>query len=144
MITVKKDIKIPESNYVLEKGDRIEILKESDVQDAEIVVDLIDWDPLIKKISSLLGMKFKIEEVRVRKNQYIKVAGPYITGKDLGVFYAAVSSCRVETFNTELSSKDPIWWATWSLRYENKDGGSNGMNFLTTWYNYADNTWKFL
>jgi len=105
----------------------------------------VDTKALESEISSMLKIPVTIKLSIAGLSNRLRIEGESqeIVNKT-GIFKAVLKTCKVETFNTDMSSEeDGVWWATWSLRYQNKDGGSNGMTFLNSWYNFNTKKWIF-
>lgn len=103
----------------------------------------VDFQPVIKKLNDMGIPVKKFEPYLIRGR--ISVEGNVFTGRDLGMFAAALKEARIQTFNSVTDKNnqgDYIWWATWDIRYAKIDGGTNGLAVLSTWYNFTNKTWE--
>ena len=120
-----------------------EILKINDS-----IIDSIDVKPLEKEITKRLGVNIKIslEVWEGRGANSITFKRDKNLVKNTGIFEYLLKDCFVKVFNTSIGKNEKendVWWATVSLDYSQKEHGSNGMEFLTLWYNFEDKKWTF-
>jgi hypothetical protein len=147
VIEIQEEVKISQDgkDLILEKGDKIEILKERDYDfDLKELLESVDFSYLLRSLNSLrIPVKEISAEVNRRAESFYASGGKFF-GRELGIFMNAVKEVELETFNSTVKyDKDGrlVWWATWALTYTILDGGTNGMTFLTTWYYFDDMTW---
>ena len=111
----------------------------------------VDLSPLEKEIKKIIGesVTLKIQEVSKRGS---KVFVPLKNDKNLaskaGIMSVVYDTLFVQSFNSTVSLKESglSWWIQMDFRYKyNKiaGGGSNGATFLTAWYDFNTEKWKF-
>lgn len=91
-----------------------------------------------EEISGVKGLTFtKKMHTNYENREYPVYESNDISDK-AGVFGNVIKSARIETFNSSLSldeeTGEPHYWGTMSLRYESKNGGSNGMELMDIRY----------
>jgi hypothetical protein len=63
-----------------------------------------------------------------------------------GPFAVILKRCYIQSFSNgvvkDKETGEPKYWVSVSIRYEHKDGGSNGMDMVRAWY--KNGTWEFL
>ena len=118
--------------------------EEADDSILDQIIATIDLSPLENEVKKRIGIgvAFSIEKQRGSRTNYLVV-----TSKDLtrytGIFKNIYKYCVLKTFNSAISDKEPVWWQTLDFKFEYKSGGSNGTEFLTSWYNYETEEWTF-
>lgn len=89
---------------------------------------------IAKQVSGIDNLRFT-KELAISRNgePYIKHSSNDIKDST-GPFSAALKNARLEEFNSSLyidsKTNEPIYWGSLDIRYEHKDGGSNGMKLL--------------
>jgi hypothetical protein len=98
----------------------------------------VNFKPLEEKIDELLMVKgTKIDATDTTSRKPIIKTPPLLPLA--GVFQSVLGSLSVKFFTYQL--KEDNLWCTIDLAYEAKQGGSNGMTFLTCWY--VEGKWAF-
>lgn len=111
--------------------------------------DSIDLTPLYDKIKQMAGIsniEFTSKVIERPGDVYIDIKSNDLIDS-CGLFKLALRECYIETFNSGIvTSKDTnntYWWGTMDLRYQSKQGGTNGVRFLRFSYNEEPNKWLF-
>lgn len=99
-------------------------------------LETIDWSPLFKEINKKLGTKLNLKMDTTGKRP--KIISPNFVG-ETGIFKNILEKISVDIFN--YSEKDGNLWMTIDVNYTRRNGGSNGMTFLTAWF--EDGKWIF-
>lgn len=112
----------------------------------------IDLTDQLKEVDFKILMKaFNDIGIPVKKinaglmRDYIHAEGDTFKGKDLGIFAAALKEAKVITSRsiTERNNKgDYVWWATWAIEFVKKNEVRDGMQVLTSWYDFEKKTWE--
>lgn len=151
VIEITEDVALQGLGITLERGDRIEVLKEA--MDPKELVDLsysIDFKDLISHLNYLGIPVKKINIVKAevtRGYSIIKCEGDTTySGKQLGVFSNVLKSAKLTNFNTDVSIDNNgkiVWWSTWVLEYTHIGGGFNSATFMTSWYHFDTKEWEY-
>ena len=107
----------------------------------------IDFTELFDHIKAFANVNcdFYPPEITTRHGDvHISFMSEDITNQT-GVFATILECCYIHSFsNRVFKSKDTEelgYWVSVSLRYEHKDGGSNGMEMVHAWYHSGE--WEF-
>lgn len=151
-IELEEPMVIPQEDYsyniVLEKGDRIKVLSKEKINEQEDydvneLVKMIDYTWLIKYFNER-NIPVKNIKAEVYRNCIIAEAGTFF-GRELGIFRYALKEVKLIVFNFGLSENKLghlTLWQSWTLEYTTLDGGTNGVSFIDTWYDFVTNTWQ--
>jgi hypothetical protein len=149
-IELEEPMVIPQEDYniVLEKGDKIKVLSKEKINEQEDydvneLVKMIDYTWLIKYFNEL-NIPVKNIKTEVYRN-YIKAEAGTFFGNELGIFRYALKEAKLSVFNVGLSKNKQghlTLWYSWTLEYTTLDGGTNGVSFIDTWYDFVTNTWQ--
>ena len=108
----------------------------------------IDFTRLFDKIREVLkhNVKFPhLEITTIRGQVHINFYSNDITDK-AGIFSTILKETTVNSFNNyvchDKENNRTAYWVNVNISYQHKDGGSNGMELLTAWYNTEDG-WTF-
>lgn len=109
----------------------------------DIILKSADLKPLEAQIEKMLNGKGHVKGK-------IKLVTGYgspgftldLSHADWGMFKNCYKHVAITTTNSDIDPKG-IWWAIVGLRYELNDGGSNGINLFTLWYELEGNKWTF-
>lgn len=114
------------------------ISEETKLIKEEVDLKTVNWSPLFKEINKYLGTNLKFQIDSNEGGRRPRIISPNFVG-ETGIFKNILEEITVDLFNfgqTELGL-----WMTVSVNYSQRSGGSNGMKFLTAWY--ENGKWKF-
>jgi hypothetical protein len=107
----------------------------------------IDFTELFDHIKTFAGVdcKFYQPEITTKRGDvYISLMSDDITAQT-GAFAAILRSCCLSSFSNRVTrdreTNESFYWVTVSIRYEHKNGGSNGMNVVSA--SYRNGEWTF-
>jgi len=106
----------------------------------------IDWSPLSKECSKLLGDKVNIEFKDAdadNRGVYFNVGDTSNLVNKAGIFKGVVKEVYCQNFNAQYDLDENSIWLTMALAYKHHGGGSNSSTFLTAWYDIEKNKWTF-
>ncbi len=118
----------------------------NDEHDAVAFIECIDWEPLNKFVSGIIGtdVKFAASNVRAARGYsgsaqyYVDVADPRNFANECGIMSPVYSEVLVDCFNSAICKNketgESYFWCTPAFRYHYKSGGSNGTNIATAIY----------
>ena len=106
------------------------------------------WTEL-RRLTGLADLKFTSNIIERNSVVRINFKSQDLAEK-VGFLKLMFSTIVIEQFNSEVFVKQtedenksiPMWWGTASFQYTHPSGGSNGVTFLTFWYNDRQG-WKF-
>ena len=121
---------------------------DSDNEELIAFAQTIDFDELFKHIKAFLNVDcifYQPAVITSGNGVYITFASDDIVNST-GPFAAILSRCYIYSFSNgvfrDKETGEPGYWVSVSLRYEHKDGGSNGME--VTLARYHSGEWAFL
>lgn len=128
--------------------DLLKKLQEEDGAEGEPLLKQIDWKGLEAELSKILKTPITVKPELVKRSHgtYIKWEGNEELVDKSGIFTNVFKSVKVAAFSTstvEEVNKDNEYWCTISLRWEHKDGGSNGASLGSARYSLEKKTWEF-
>ena len=109
----------------------------------------IDFGPLNKKLSDLLGIPINIQADSFDKGKYLFASHNKEENlvKHSGIFKSVFNGAILCSYGNSLTknAEDGTvrWWASWHLSYSHIEGGSNGAELMTSWYNFDTKKWVF-
>lgn len=104
--------------------------------------ETIDFEPLYEEIRKVVkdsSIKFESEIVTMkclgnRCESRIEIVSEELVDK-VGIMGACFKSVKLNTFSSRIvidkETLEPYWWGTIDFRYEEKSGGSNGIDVLS-------------
>jgi hypothetical protein len=108
----------------------------------------IDFTALFDHIKDFAGIACEFHRPEITTspgNVHISFMSTDITAQ-AGPFAAILKHCCISSFNNGVFKDKETgefgYWVGVSLRYEHKNGGSNGMEMLRAWY--KNGAWAFL
>ena len=101
----------------------------------------IDFSGLYDHINSFAGINCKFQQPGITSERsgrlYIDIQSDDIKYQT-GPFGKILKNCRIQSGSSEIfrdkDTGDPKLWVVIMIRYEHKDGGSNGMKVCHAWY----------
>lgn len=143
------------------------LLKEADEHDQyyarkkqriEEFAHQIPFDGLFDYIKDLTGINDLSFDIEFKKDRWGTIY-PMFHSQNLadrvGFLNLIFKTIEISSFNSEVSADEPGWsnrdysqdyqlsyWCTVSFRYTHPSGGSNGVTFMTAWYD-EQNGWQF-
>lgn len=107
----------------------------------------LEFDELFDHVKSFLKVNctFYQPEITTKSGRvYVSFMSDDITDQT-GPFAAILERCCVHSFSNGIfkdnESGEPCYWVSVSIRYDHKDGGSNGMEALVA--SYRDGKWGY-
>lgn len=120
-------------------------------QTAEQFVESLDFSPLTNKIKDVLGVGSIDLEYTAPADLRNSGNSLHITSSNLigcaGVFKHLLEEVGVTSSNSVISKDENGNWRIWvvvDLKYGSSDGGRNGLEMFTAWFNAEDSgKWEF-
>jgi hypothetical protein len=107
----------------------------------------IDFTELFDHIKTFAGVdcKFYQPEITTKRGDvYISLMSDDIAAQT-GAFAAILRSCYLSSFSNRVikdqETNELFYWVIVSIQYDQKGGGSNGMNVVSAWYKNGE--WTF-
>ena len=108
----------------------------------------VDFTELFNHVRGFIGITcsfYQPEITTSRGDVYISFMSDDITAQT-GVFAVILKRCNIQSSNNgvykDRETNELGYWVGVNIRYEHKDGGSNGMEVLRVWY--KNGVWIFL
>ena len=121
----------------------------SDNNNEELVTfaKTIDFTELFEHVRAFAGVGCEFHQPEIttnRGNVYISCMSSDIAAF-CGPFAAILERCYFYSFSNgvfkDKETGKPGYWVSLNIRYEHKDGGSNGMDVVRAWY--KNGAWEF-
>ena len=100
----------------------------------------IDFTELFEQIKNFTGIKCSFYQPEIQEDKsgvYINIMSADIT-RQAGLFAAILKKCYLHSFNNGVyrngESGELGYGVNVNIRYEHKDGGSNGMDVVSAYY----------
>ncbi len=88
-------------------------------------------------------IKISLSLVRVGSDDYIYGESQELVNKT-GIFRVSLKSCKVNSFNSLISTRNKGWGVSWHTEYQHVNGGSfDGPWILDSWYEFDTKDWTF-
>jgi hypothetical protein len=101
-------------------------------------LDSVDWSGLNAEIKKRFKKTVKLT---VNQGQYVRLESPDLS-KDTGILASTYKWFRLEGTNVVMVS-DGTLHVSMAFQWQYKNGGSNGVNIFSAWYDFDKSSWVF-
>ena len=110
---------------------------EEETQSSPELFNKLPWDELAAEMSKRCGVNIELskdEDVRNIRGEYYQEVKSQNLLENCGIFTYALNGAYLETTASTSYKYPGVLWGTCNLRYETKDGGTNGISmFRWSW-----------